>query len=105
MTTTDGERLILASKSAARRAMLTDAGVPFVLPRGAFFVMVDIRPTGLTSWDYALRLLREAGVGTVPGAAFGTGGEGFVRVTLAASDETLAEGLARLTSTYQAMAG
>ncbi len=31
MTTTDGERLILASKSAARRAMLTDAGVPFVV--------------------------------------------------------------------------
>ncbi len=31
MTTTDGERLILASKSAARRALLTDAGVPFVV--------------------------------------------------------------------------
>ncbi|SJM58355.1 Septum formation protein Maf [Brevundimonas diminuta 3F5N] len=31
MTTTDGERLILASKSAARRAMLTDAGVPFAV--------------------------------------------------------------------------
>ncbi|HAD84186.1 MAG TPA: septum formation protein Maf [Brevundimonas sp.] len=31
MTTTDGERLILASKSAARRAMLSDAGVPFVV--------------------------------------------------------------------------
>lgn len=94
----DRRRLMLART-------LTDAGVPFVLPRGAFFVMVDIRPTGLDSWDYALRLLREAGVGTVPGAAFGTGGEGFVRVTLAAADEVLAEGMARLTSTYRAMAG
>lgn len=84
---------------------LTDADVPFVLPRGAFFVMVDVRPTGLGSWDFALRLLTEAGVGTVPGAAFGADGEGFVRVTLAASDDVLAEGMARLTATYRTMAG
>lgn len=82
---------------------LSDAGVPFVLPQGAFFMMVDIRPTGLSSWDYALRLLKESGVGTVPGAAFGVGGEGFVRVTLAASEEILGEGMARLTATYREM--
>ena len=79
---------------------LTASGVPFVMPHGAFFLMVDVRPSGLDSWTYALRLLRDVGVGTVPGAAFGPSGEGFLRVTLAASDESIGEGLARLTGSY-----
>ena len=94
----------MVSAYSDRRAMaaeiLTAGGVPFVNPQGAFFLMVDVRPSGLDSWTYALRALRELGVGTVPGAAFGLRGEGFLRVTLAASDEAIAEGLRRLTSAY-----
>jgi len=80
---------------------LTAGGVPFVLPHGAFFLMVDARATGMDSWEFALHLLREAGVGTVPGAAFGAAGEGFLRLTLAASDELIDEGVARLTTAYR----
>jgi aspartate/methionine/tyrosine aminotransferase len=94
----------MVSAYADRRRLATDiltaGGVPFVDPRGAFFLMVDIRPSGLDSWTYALRALREIGVGTVPGSAFGPRGEGFLRVTLAASDEAIADGLGRLTDAY-----
>ena len=80
--------------------ILNAGGVPFVDPQGAFFLMVDVRPSGLDLWAYALRALRELGVGTVPGSAFGPRGEGFLRVTLAASDEAISEGLGRLTAAY-----
>jgi aspartate/methionine/tyrosine aminotransferase len=90
----------MVSAYAHRRQLaadiLTAHGVPFIDPKGAFFLMVDIRSSGLDSWAYALRLLREHGVGTVPGSAFGQGGEGFLRITLAASDETMTEGVTRL---------
>ncbi|MBU6244817.1 MAG: aminotransferase class I/II-fold pyridoxal phosphate-dependent enzyme [Actinomycetales bacterium] len=80
--------------------LLADGDVPFVLPHGAFFLMVDIRATGLDSWTCALALLREHGVGTVPGLAFGSAGEGFLRITLAAADEQIAAGLGRLVPAY-----
>jgi aspartate/methionine/tyrosine aminotransferase len=79
-------------------AALDAADTPAVEPGGSFFVMADIRSTGLDSWVFATRLLREYGVGVVPGAAFGAEGEGFVRITLAASQETLTEGMARFAS-------
>jgi aspartate aminotransferase len=82
-------------------AILRSGDVPFVMPRGAFFLMVDVRATGMDSWAYALRLLQEAGVATVPGVAFGADGEGFLRVTLAASDDTVVDGLERLVAHYR----
>jgi aspartate/methionine/tyrosine aminotransferase len=84
-------------------AALTSGGVPFVMPDGAFFLMIDVRSSGLDSWTFALRLLREVGVATVPGAAFGAGGEGFLRITLAAAEDTLAEGIARLTGAFASL--
>ena len=84
----------------ARRDCLTaqlDAlGCSYHSPQGAFFLMMDIRASGLGSWEFARQLLEEERVGVVPGAAFGDGGEGFVRVTLAASQEALTEGAARI---------
>jgi aspartate/methionine/tyrosine aminotransferase len=77
-------------------AELDALGCGYRSPQGAFFIVIDIRPTGLDSWSFARRLLDEEGVGVVPGAAFGDGGEGYVRVTLAAQEDTLAEGVARL---------
>jgi aspartate/methionine/tyrosine aminotransferase len=83
-------------RSAYVVAALEAAGTPAVEPGGSFFVMADIRSTGLDSWDFATRLLKDYGVGVVPGAAFGAEGEGFVRITLAASLEALTEGLDRM---------
>ena len=60
--------------------------------RGAFYFFLDFRPLGMTSVEICEHLLDEAGVGLVPGSAFGEQGEGFVRMTIAASDETVETG-------------
>jgi aspartate/methionine/tyrosine aminotransferase len=74
---------------------LDDAGLGYVRPSGAFYLMVDVSRGG-TSAEVARRLLEEEGVAVVPGDAFGPGGEGMVRVVLAAPDADIAEGLSRL---------
>jgi aspartate aminotransferase len=76
----------------------------YVLPHGSFFLMVDIRPSGLDSWTFSRRLLEQEHVAVVPGAAFGPGGEGFVRISLAAADEVLDEGIARFGAMMQQLA-
>jgi aspartate aminotransferase len=65
-------------------------------PRGAFYLWVDARDTGVPSRELAMRLLEERNVAVVPGTAFGTRGEGFLRVSLASSADAISEGLRRL---------
>lgn len=77
-------------------AALAANGVGATVPAGSFFVMVDVSPTGLSSWAFAERLLAEERVAVVPGAAFGPAGEGWVRLTLAAAPEVVAEGSRRI---------
>ncbi len=54
--------------------------------QGAFYFFLDFRALKMPSLEICERILAEAGVGLVPGAAFGECGEGFVRMTIAASD-------------------
>ncbi|GAB4486297.1 MAG: pyridoxal phosphate-dependent aminotransferase [Anaerolineales bacterium] len=61
-------------------------------PRGAFYFFLDFRTLKKTSLEICERLLAESGVGLVPGAAFGEQGEGFVRMTIAASDADVEAG-------------
>ncbi len=75
---------------------LNELGLPCHRPAGAFYVFPDIRPSGLTSQEFALRLLREHKVAVVPGTAFGPGGEGFVRCSYAAGLPQIKEALKRL---------
>ena len=75
---------------------LESKAVGYVRPSGAFFLMADVSATGMRSWDASVALLQEERVAVVPGAAFGSGGEGFVRLSLAAADETVSEGTRRL---------
>lgn len=87
-------------------ATLTNADIPFVKPLGSFFLMVDCRMSGLDSWTFALKLLEEQHVAVVPGAAFGDGGEGYLRISLAAADASVAagvEGLVRMLLGKEAM--
>lgn len=68
---------------------LRGCGLPVRTPDGAFYLFPDIRPTGMTSEEFAMRLLKEHGVACVPGGAFGRCGEGFVRMSYATSMERL----------------
>jgi len=65
-------------------------------PQGAFYFFLDFRPLKMTSMEICERLLEEAGVGLVPGSAFGSQGEGFVRMTIAASDEEVEAGFRKI---------
>lgn len=71
-------------------------GLPCHEPRGAFYVFPDIRGTGLTSDDFCERFLMEEKVAVISGAAFGPGGEGFVRCCYATSMKDIAEALTRM---------
>lgn len=65
-------------------------------PQGAFYFFLDFRPLNISSFEICERILDEAGVGLVPGSAFGSQGEGFVRMTIAASDEDVETGFRKI---------
>jgi len=75
---------------------LNALGLKTLLPKGAFYLFPDIRSTGLTSEEFALRLLKEHGVACVPGGAFGPCGEGYVRMSYATSLDKIKLAVARL---------
>ena len=69
----------------------------FVMPpQGAFYFFLDLRALKMSSVEICERILEEAGVGLVPGSAFGEQGEGFVRMTIAASDEDVEAGFRKI---------
>ena len=70
-----------------------DIGLPCLMPKGAFYVFPDIRPTGLKSRDFALKLLAQQKVAVVPGNAFGSCGEGHIRCSYATSIEVIKNAL------------
>jgi aminotransferase len=66
------------------------------LPKGAFYVFPDIRRFGMSSEDFADFLSKEAKVITVPGTAFGSNGEGYIRISYASAYEKLEEAMDRI---------
>ena len=73
-----------------------EMGLQCFEPFGVFYVFPCIREFGMTSEEFADRLLHEEKVAVVPGTAFGASGEGFLRISYAYSIEDLKEALARL---------
>ena len=71
-------------------------GVSCLNPGGAFYVFPNIMETGLTSHQFAFRLLDEAGVGLCSGEDFGSCGEGHVRLCYANSEANIIEGIKRI---------
>lgn len=65
-------------------------------PQGAFYAFPSIQSTGMTSDEFAGRLITEARVAAVPGSVFGLGGEGFIRCSYATSVAQLNEALDRI---------
>ena len=73
-----------------------EMGLPCFEPFGAFYVFPSVKKFGMTSEEFATRLLEEEHVAVVPGTAFGDCGEGFLRISYAYSLEALKEALGRL---------
>jgi aminotransferase len=90
----------MAAEYDRRRQMfvagLERLGLATAEPRGAFYAFPHIAASGLSSDQFAERLLHEQHVAVVPGSAFGASGEGYVRASLATSYDDLQEALVRI---------
>lgn len=73
-----------------------EMGLPCFEPFGAFYMFPCIKEFGMTSDEFAMRLLEEEHVAVVPGNAFGDCGEGFLRISYAYSLENLKLAMERL---------
>ena len=65
-------------------------------PEAGMFMLVDVSRTGLTGENFALALLREKAVATMPGSSFGAGGEAFIRLSLTVDDALLTTAAERI---------
>ncbi|MEM1551649.1 MAG: pyridoxal phosphate-dependent aminotransferase [Candidatus Bathyarchaeia archaeon] len=75
------------------------------LPKGAFYMFPSIKAFNMSSEDFAQLLLREARVATVPGSAFGSYGEGYIRISYAAAYEQLEEAFNRMEKAVKKLKG
>jgi aminotransferase len=90
---------MVADYDQRRRVMvkgLNDIGLTCFEPRGAFYAFPSIKSTGLSSDEFAERLLLEERVAVVPGSTFGQCGEGYVRCCYATSMADIEEALERM---------
>ena len=75
---------------------LNRIGLKCLVPNGAFYAFPGVAATGMSSTEFAEKLLEAEHVAVVPGNAFGDAGEGFVRCCYASSREELAEAIVRI---------
>jgi aminotransferase len=94
------EMLAMRHEYDLRRRMfvsgLNRIGLDCFEPKGAFYAFPSIESTGLSSEEFAERLLKDQKVAVVPGSVFGRSGEGFLRCSYATSREELIEALDRM---------
>jgi aminotransferase len=90
----------MVSQYNARRLLiwkgLNSIGLKCSKPKGAFYIFPSIKNTGLTSEEFAEKLLMEEKVAVVPGNVFGNCGEGFIRCSYAVSSEEIEKALSRI---------
>lgn len=90
---------MVADYDRRRRVMLkglNDIGLACFEPKGAFYCFPSVKATGLSSEEFAERLLVEEKVAVVPGQAFGESGEGYVRCCYATALSDIEEALRRM---------
>lgn len=92
--------LTMVASYNERRSLMVNGfnsiGLTCYEPRGAFYAFPSITATGLTSDEFAERLLKEEQVAVVPGSAFGAAGEGFIRCTYCTAREKIEQAIERM---------
>ncbi len=105
----DDEIAIMVNEYNKRRRVIIDGfrkiGLDCFEASGAFYIFPCIKSTGLSSEEFAERLLLEQKVSVVPGTAFGESGEGFVRVCYAYSIENIRIALKRIETFVKSLKG
>ena len=96
----DEEIDVMRREYDERRHLMVDGframGLKVVEPEGAFYVFPSIKETGLTSMEFCRRLLQEQKVAVIPGDAFGSCGEGYIRCSYAYSKDVIKECLEKI---------
>ena len=96
-STTETMRTIYGRRYALVASRLAEApGLNVLRPEAGMFCLVDVRGTGLSSYDFAWGLFRQTGVSLLDAAAFGPATQGFVRLAFAASEDRLTEACDRM---------
>ena len=94
------EMLEMKAEYLKRRDFIVDSlnamGLKCFRPEGAFYVFPNITSTGMTSMEFASRLLKEYNVAVVPGTAFGQCGEGFIRCSYATSMDRISQAMTKM---------
>lgn len=100
---TQAEVQAMVEEFARRREILISCldfipQIHYIRPKGAFYVMIDISKTGMNGEAFAKRLLEEKNVAVVPAVSMGKGKvyDDFIRVSFAASEEAIREGILRM---------
>ncbi|MBW2178495.1 MAG: aminotransferase class I/II-fold pyridoxal phosphate-dependent enzyme, partial [Deltaproteobacteria bacterium] len=78
-------------------------GITCLKPESTFYAFPNISSTGLSSWEFSKYLAKEHKIAVVPGSIFGKAGEGYVRLSFAASMEQLKEGIVRIDRGVEAL--
>jgi aspartate/methionine/tyrosine aminotransferase len=79
----------------------SSCGLRVVPPDGTLYMLVDVSKAPRTGLDFAMDLLHRFDVSVAPGSVFGPAGEGWVRISLAADDGVIDEGLRRIAAATQ----
>lgn len=92
---------MMVNTYAKRRRLAVDGirnieGLTCIEPKGAFYIFANIKKTGMSSEEFAMKLLQQERVVVIPGNGFGKAGEGFVRISYATSEAMIEEGLKRI---------
>lgn len=74
-----------------------------IKPKGTFYLFPDVQGLGLSSANLAEQILKKAKVATIPGSAFGSSGEGHLRMAIAVSKKDLLEAVKRIASFVEAL--
>ncbi|MEE9301415.1 MAG: pyridoxal phosphate-dependent aminotransferase [Alphaproteobacteria bacterium] len=96
----DSVERMRAAFDGRRRLILRELnqipGFRCVEPKGAFYAMPNITGTGIASRDLQRSLLEEAGVAVIAGTSFGANGEGYLRFSYAADEDSIMEAMGRI---------
>ncbi len=96
----DREIAAMRAEYDTRRRLMVDGfsqmGLSVTEPGGAFYVFPSIQKTGLSSVDFCQKLLEEQRVAVIPGSAFGSCGEGYIRCSYAYSQEIIRQCLDKI---------
>lgn len=87
----------------AVKAINAIPGISCQCPKGAFYIFINCKSLGMKSAELSAYLLENAKIALVPGDVFGPGGEGYLRLSFAASYDSIVEGCQKLKEAVAAL--